>query len=190
MRNGIFLTFEDTTIYQTIFGMNRITFFIVIIVIMIILLGLFYLYLSIVFVDNNTVKIIERNGKFRKIISSGFSFIVPVLDKVVCTISTLNLTLHSATPIFLKEKEQVSINYSLIYIVTDYEKFYYSSKNIDDYLETIFTKQIIIYFDKNKKTPFPIDESREKEILTFLEPCSNKIGIKISDIFFLQSKDK
>lgn len=189
MESNIFLTFEDTTIDQTIFGMSRVTFFIVIIVIIIILLGLFYLYLSIVFVDSNTVKIIERNGKFKKIVASGFSFIVPVLDKVVCTISTLDLTLHSVTPFYPGENGQEKINYSLVYKVTDFKKFYYSSKNIDDYLETILTKQLINYFSKNKKISFPIDEYTEKEILTFLEPCSNEIGIKISDIFFLQIKD-
>lgn len=188
---GLFFEAVDTVEEQTVFGMSRAVFFVVVIASLLILLALFYLYLSIVFVDANTVKIVERNGKFKKTISSGFSFIVPVIDKVVASIPTTKQTYHSKSFFEVQSLNGKVINYSIVYKVIDFPRYYYSSANINDFIDATFTKNLYQFFGKVKEFDFSLSKKIDEEkVLNSLSSCSRNAGIEVQSITFLVNKNK
>lgn len=181
----------DATDEQTVFGMSRAIFFVVVIASLLILLGFFYLYLSIVFVDANTVKIVERNGKFKKTISSGFSFIVPVVDKVVASIPKTKQAFQSKSYFEVLCSNDKLIKFSLIYKVVDFPRYYYSTNNIKDYIDSAFTKALVQFFSEIKQFDFSLsNKSEEAKVFNSLYSCSRDIGIEVQSITFLVSKNK
>lgn len=55
-------------------------------------------------VRQNTVKIIERFGKFNRVLETGLNFVVPGLDRTVATINLALQNLHEAVDAVTKRQ--------------------------------------------------------------------------------------
>lgn len=99
-------------------------------------------------VQQNTVKIIERFGKYSKTIDSGLNVIVPFLDKPAATISLALQNLHEEVDAVTKDKVVVKIEANLVYHVDRklVKEFYYeladAMTTVRDYVENYMRSHV------------------------------------------------
>ena len=168
----------------SIFGLSESNFIIVLIFSLIVLLSLVYLYLSFIFVDKNHVKIVERNGKFRSVIRSGWHLIVPLIDKIVAEIDTAAQVVFSTHEfsIILSDGKAYKATYFITFRVVDFEKYYYIGADVLKLLEASLTSILIKYYSnctfKHYKDVFNIQND---EVMSLLTPVNEQFGIEISN---------
>src|SRR5688572_14783547 len=104
--------------------------------IVLLVVGVFWLFGSVVIVSQQEVKIIERLGKFRKIATPGLNFKVPFIDAVVgemdLRLNQLDVSIETKT----KDNVFVTAKVAIQYLVLEakvYEAFY----KLDDQEEQI-----------------------------------------------------
>ncbi len=116
-----------------------------------IIVGLFILVAiaqGIVTVQQNTVKIIEKFGKYSKTIDSGLNLIVPFLEKPAKTISLALQNLHEEVDAVTKDKVVVKISANLVYQVDRklVKEFYYELSDamttVRDYVENYMRSHV------------------------------------------------
>ncbi len=103
---------------------------------------------AIVTVQQNTVKLIERFGKFHKVLDSGLNIIFPILDKQVATVTLALQNLHEQVDAVTKDKVVVKIEANLVYSVDRQliKEFYYDLSDamttLRDYVENYMRSHV------------------------------------------------
>ena len=94
------------------------------------------LYKGIKIVRQSEVYVIERLGKYSKILNPGMTLIVPYLDKVAHRISILERQLNKQEiSVITKDNVEVKLETIVFYRVTDAAKSVYRIRNIDEALK-------------------------------------------------------
>lgn len=99
-------------------------------------------------VQQNTVKIVERFGKFHRVLDTGLNIMVPFLDKTVVTISLALQNLHEEIDAVTKDKVVVKIEANLVYNVERdlVKEFYYelsdAMRTVRDYVENYMRSHV------------------------------------------------
>jgi regulator of protease activity HflC (stomatin/prohibitin superfamily) len=100
--------------------------------IMLLVLGLVCVFLGIKIVPQSEVYVIERFGRFEKVLNPGLNLIVPGLQYVAHRVSVLERQLPSSTiSIITKDNVQVNLKISVFYRVTDAPLTVYRIKDVD-----------------------------------------------------------
>ena len=126
-------------------GLEKTNFVILIVILLSIALLIFFFYLGCTFVDCNFNKILERKGRYKRTLSPGFRFFIPVLDKIVGTVDMSKTIFNSLNPVVipLKTTGTIEVHYSLSYVVFDAKQFYYSKKSVEFSLASIVSNCIL-----------------------------------------------
>jgi regulator of protease activity HflC (stomatin/prohibitin superfamily) len=99
-------------------------------------------------VRQNTVVIVERFGKFHRVLDSGLNMIVPLLDKPTATISLALQNLHEEVDAVTRDKVTVKIEANLVYQVdrTMVKEFHYDLSDamttVRDYVENYMRSHV------------------------------------------------
>ena len=138
---------------DTILGMDKKLFVFIAIVCAILAVVLTVFYLSVVFVDKNQSKIIERLGKYRKTLNRGWNFVVPIFDKAVATIDTSETVFSSSKEISFigRNNEIFKAFYDVSYFVFNASDFYYNTKLSFEIIENECSQIVISFFNNNPK---------------------------------------
>lgn len=161
---------------------------------------------GVIIVKQAEVVIIERLGKFDRVLESGFNFIVPIIDTPRGILwKTTQKTLDGKTYSFVKEIDRIdlretvydfprqnvitkdnvsiSINALLYFQIVDPKSATYEIQNLPDAIEKLTQTTL-----RNLVGQIDLDEtlvSRDKinqELRTILDEATNKWGVKISRV--------
>lgn len=109
---------------------------------------LFLTILSFRTVRQNTVTIVERFGKFHRVLDSGLNMVVPLLDKPTASISLALQNLHEAVDAVTRDKVTVKIEANLVYRVdrSMVKEFHYELSDamttVRDYVENYMRSHV------------------------------------------------
>lgn len=169
-------------------------------------LALIFVSKGVVIVQQAEVVIIERLGKFHRVLESGFNFIVPVIDspraidwKVVqkdfsgVTYSTIQkrtkIDLREAVydfprqNVITKDNVSISINALLYFQIVDPKSAVYEIQNLPEAIEKLTQTNL-----RNLVGQLDLDESlvsRDKinyELRAILDDATNKWGVKVNRV--------
>ena len=161
---------------------------------------------GVIIVKQAEVVIVERLGKFDRVLESGFNFIVPIIDTPrVILWKTTQKTLDGKAYSFVKEIDRIdlretvydfprqnvitkdnvsiSINALLYFQIVDPKSATYEIQNLPDAIEKLTQTTL-----RNLVGQIDLDEtlvSRDKinqELRTILDEATNKWGVKISRV--------
>lgn len=169
---------------QTILGMDAVIFIIVATILVFIIVLFFLLYLSIVFVKPGYAKIVERFGKFYKIIYSPRGFIVPIIDKIACELDVGALVYNSNSKITIigANDKLFKITFGLTYFIINPSCYYKEGDKIMDRLDGYISKVVIDYFNKKSVQSFKeIYDCNNNLLIEYLSELMLKYSIKIDD---------
>ena len=171
-----------------------------------IILALIFVSKGVVIVQQAEVVIIERLGKFHRVLDSGFNFIVPVIDapraidwKVTqkdfsgMTYSTIQkrtkIDLREAVydfprqNVITKDNVSISINALLYFQIIDPKSAVYEIQNLPEAIEKLTQTNL-----RNLVGQLDLDESlvsRDKinhELRAILDDATNKWGVKVNRV--------
>lgn len=170
------------------------------------ILAIVFLIKGIVIVKQAEVIIIERLGKFHKVLESGFNFIIPFLDNprnitwkttqkgvdgktyyVIKDISRIDLreTVYDfpRQNVITKDNVTISINALLYFQIVDPKSAVYEIQNLPDAIEKLTQTTL-----RNLVGQIDLDEtlvSRDKinqELRIILDDATNKWGVKVTRV--------
>ena len=173
---------------------------------LLVILGIIFCIKGIVIVKQAEVIIIERLGKFHKVLESGFNFIIPFLDNprnitwkttqkgldgktyyVIKDISRIDLreTVYDfpRQNVITKDNVTISINALLYFQIVDPKSAVYEIQNLPDAIEKLTQTTL-----RNLVGQIDLDEtlvSRDKinqELRIILDDATNKWGVKVTRV--------
>lgn len=173
---------------------------------LLIILAIVFFIKGIVIVKQAEVIIIERLGKFHKVLESGFNFIIPFLDNprnitwkttqkgmdgktyyVIKDISRIDLreTVYDfpRQNVITKDNVTISINALLYFQIVDPKSAVYEIQNLPDAIEKLTQTTL-----RNLVGQIDLDEtlvSRDKinqELRIILDDATNKWGVKVTRV--------
>lgn len=173
---------------------------------LLVILGVIFCIKGIVIVKQAEVIIIERLGKFHKVLESGFNFIIPFLDNprnitwkttqkgldgktyyVIKDISRIDLreTVYDfpRQNVITKDNVTISINALLYFQIVDPKSAVYEIQNLPDAIEKLTQTTL-----RNLVGQIDLDEtlvSRDKinqELRIILDDATNKWGVKVTRV--------
>lgn len=174
--------------------------------IVLIALALFYVAKGVIIVQQAEVVIIERLGKFDRVLESGFNFIIPILEapraidwKVVqkgfdgasytMIQKKTKIDLREAVydfprqNVITKDNVSISINALLYFQIVDPKSAVYEIQNLPDAIEKLTQTNL-----RNLVGQLDLDESlvsRDKinqELRAILDEATNKWGVKVNRV--------
>ncbi len=177
-----------------------------ILLVLLVALAIIIVTKGVIIVKQAEVVIVERLGKFDRILESGFNFIVPIIDTPRGILwKTTQKTLDGKTYSFVKEIDRIdlretvydfprqnvitkdnvsiSINALLYFQIVDPKSATYEIQNLPDAIEKLTQTTL-----RNLVGQIDLDEtlvSRDKinqELRTILDEATNKWGVKISRV--------
>ncbi len=128
-------------------------------------------------VPQNSVKIVERFGKFSRILDSGLNWVLPIIDRPVATVTLALQNLHEQVDAVTKDKVVVRIEANLVYSIEKslVKEFYYDLSDpmttLRDYVENYMRSHV------STKTHEELLTERE-EFSTYLIDSLDDILIK------------
>ena len=147
------------------------------------ILIIIFLNISLVYVKKNEVKIRERFCKNSKALSSGWHLIIPLVDRIVCSLPNHPLLIETKEPLILslKNNTKISINYSINYIISDSEKYFYNTNNSCEMVSSIIKFSLLSTFNNANLAKYnELSKTTEDNIRKKL----NDFGIKVIEISF------
>ena len=151
-------------------------------IVIIVLAIILTLYKGIKIVRQSEVYVIERLGKYSKILNPGMTLIVPYLDKVAHRISILERQLNKQEiSVITKDNVEVKLETIVFYRVTDAAKSVYRIRNIDEALKNASSS--IVRSAAGKLELDELQSSREAmntEISLNLGKAADEWGIEIT----------
>ena len=168
-----------------ILGMDKTLLIIILLVLGLLAFLCVFFYLSIVFVKPSHAKIVERFGKYKKVILKNKGFIIPIIDKVVCDLDLGINVFNTEKPLSICINNAIyKITYSFSYFIVDPEK-YYKLQNTLGNLEVKISGIISEFYSNKRITSIKeLFEFNKDELISFL--CANFIeySIRIDDFVF------
>lgn len=138
---------------------------------------------SFITVQQNTIKILERFGKFHRVLDTGLNIKVPFLDKNVATVTLSLQNLHESVDAVTKDKVVVRIEANLVYAIDRQlvKNFYYDLSDpmttLRDYVENYMRSHVAT------KTHEELLSEREEFSIYLIDSLDDiliKWGIKIT----------
>lgn len=169
-------------IFDKILGLNRNLFVILLFICLALLILCFFLYFALVFLDLDSIKIVENLKGKRRILNKRISFLVPLYEKVVCTYRKTTQLANDFLLINVKNNNY-KIYYSFKYLIVDPLKHY---SKINDF-------SVVFSEIKNRIVDDLMNQSNlnVKKIQIYLNRidfsnCTAQYGVSISE-FLIQS---
>lgn len=133
-------------------------------------------------VDQSTVYVVERLGKYRNTLNAGINFIVPYLDYVAHKVSILERQLPSFyISVITKDNVEVSLESTVFFRIVEASKSVYRIRNLDVALQT--TAESIVRSAAGKLDLDELQSSRQQmnqEILENLREAADIWGVEIT----------
>ncbi len=171
-----------------------------------IVLGIFFLVKAIIIVQQAEVVIIERLGKYKRVLESGLNFIIPIIDAPRgVSWKVTQKGIDGSTYSYIKEKTKIdlresvydfprqtvitkdnvsiSINALLYFQIVDPKSAVYEIQNLPEAIEKLTQTTL-----RNLVGQLDLDEtlvSRDKinsELRTILDEATNKWGVKVNRV--------
>ena len=111
-----------------------------IVLVLVVALALITVWKGVNVVPQSMVFVVERFGRFTKILSPGLNLIVPFLDKVAHQVSVLERQLPEFTiSVITRDNVEVQLESTVFYRVIDASRSVYRIQDIDGALHTAAT---------------------------------------------------
>ena len=153
-----------------------------IVLIILVVLIIYVIYLGIKIVPQSKVFVIERFGKFTRILDSGLSIIVPFVDNVAHRVDILERQLPAFTiSVITEDNVEVGLSSTVFFRVIDAAKSVYRIKNIDSAIQN--TAISIIRSAAGKLDLDSLQSSREamnQEIASRLTKAAEVWGVEVT----------
>jgi len=153
-----------------------------IVLVILVFLIIYVIYLGIKIVPQSKVFVIERFGKFTRILDSGLSIIVPFVDNVAHRVDILERQLPAFTiSVITEDNVEVGLSSTVFFRVIDAAKSVYRIKNIDSAIQN--TAISIIRSAAGKLDLDSLQSSREamnQEIASRLTKAAEVWGVEVT----------
>ena len=153
-----------------------------IVLVVLVILIIYVIYLGIKIVPQSKVFVIERFGKFTRILDSGLSIIVPFVDNVAHRVDILERQLPAFTiSVITEDNVEVGLSSTVFFRVIDAAKSVYRIKNIDSAIQN--TAISIIRSAAGKLDLDSLQSSREamnQEIASRLTKAAEVWGVEVT----------
>jgi len=153
-----------------------------IVLVLVVALALITVWKGVNVVPQSMVFVVERFGRFTKILSPGLNLIVPFLDKVAHQVSVLERQLPEFTiSVITRDNVEVQLESTVFYRVIDASRSVYRIQDIDGALHTAATS--IVRSAAGKLELDELQSSRESmngEIATNLQSAAEIWGVDIT----------
>ena len=150
--------------------------------IVLVVLIIYVIYLGIKIVPQSKVYVVERFGKFTKILESGLSIIVPFIDRVAFKVDILERQLPPfKMSVITEDNVEVELVSTVFFRVLDAAKSVYRIRNIDLAIEN--TAISVIRSAAGKLQLDDLQSSREamnQEIATRLSKAAEVWGVEVT----------
>ena len=152
------------------------------VLVILVVLIIYVIYLGIKIVPQSKVFVIERFGKFTRILDSGLSIIVPFVDNVAHRVDILERQLPAFTiSVITEDNVEVGLQSTVFFRVVDAAKSVYRIKNIDSAIQN--TAISIIRSAAGKLDLDALQSSREamnQEIASRLTKAAEVWGVEVT----------
>ena len=152
------------------------------VLVILVVLIIYVIYLGIKIVPQSKVFVIERFGKFTRILGSGLSIIVPFVDNVAHRVDILERQLPAFTiSVITEDNVEVGLSSTVFFRVIDAAKSVYRIKNIDSAIQN--TAISIIRSAAGKLDLDALQSSREamnQEIASRLTKAAEVWGVEVT----------
>ena len=152
------------------------------VLVILVVLIVYVIYLGIKIVPQSKVFVIERFGKFTRILDSGLSIIVPFVDNVAHRVDILERQLPAFTiSVITEDNVEVGLQSTVFFRVVDAAKSVYRIKNIDSAIQN--TAISIIRSAAGKLDLDALQSSREamnQEIASRLTKAAEVWGVEVT----------
>jgi regulator of protease activity HflC (stomatin/prohibitin superfamily) len=152
------------------------------VLVILVVLIVYVIYLGIKIVPQSKVFVIERFGKFTRILDSGLSIIVPFVDNVAHRVDILERQLPAFTiSVITEDNVEVGLSSTVFFRVIDAAKSVYRIKNIDSAIQN--TAISIIRSAAGKLDLDALQSSREamnQEIASRLTNAAEVWGVEVT----------
>ena len=152
------------------------------VLVILVVLIIYVIYLGIKIVPQSKVFVIERFGKFTRILDSGLSIIVPFVDNVAHRVDILERQLPAFTiSVITEDNVEVGLSSTVFFRVIDAAKSVYRIKNIDSAIQN--TAISIIRSAAGKLDLDALQSSREamnQEIASRLTKAAEVWGVEVT----------
>ena len=149
---------------------------------LLVVLALVLIFKGIKVVSQSDVFVVERFGKYTKILPAGLNFIVPFLDRIAHRISILERQLPEFTiSVITKDNVEVKLDATVFYRITDAAASVYRIQDIDHAIHTASTS--IVRSAAGKLELDDLQSSRDSmnvEIAENLQNAATVWGIEIT----------
>lgn len=143
---------------------------------------LLLVFMGVRIIPQSEEHVVERFGKYRKTLTAGVNFIVPVMDRVKHKISILERQLpEKAVSVITRDNVEVEVVTSVFYRIIDPAKAVYRIADINRAIST--TTESIIRSAGGKLELDELQTSRDKmsvEILESLDKAADEWGVDIT----------
>ena len=152
------------------------------VLVILVVLIIYVIYLGIKIVPQSKVFVIERFGKFTRLLDSGLSIIVPFVDNVAHRVDILERQLPAFTiSVITEDNVEVGLSSTVFFRVIDAAKSVYRIKNIDSAIQN--TAISIIRSAAGKLDLDALQSSREamnQEIASRLTKAAEVWGVEVT----------
>ena len=152
------------------------------VLVILVVLIIYVIYLGIKIVPQSKVFVIERFGKFTRILDAGLSLIVPFVDNVAHRVDILERQLPAFTiSVITEDNVEVGLSSTVFFRVIDAAKSVYRIKNIDSAIQN--TAISIIRSAAGKLDLDALQSSREamnQEIASSLTKAAEVWGVEVT----------
>ena len=153
-----------------------------IVLLFLVILLLYLVYLGIKVVPQSQVYVIERFGKFTKVLDSGLSIIVPFVDRVAFKVDILERQLPAfRISVITEDNVEVGLESTVFFRVLDAAKSVYRIRDVDAAIQN--TAISVIRSAAGKLELDELQSSREsmnQEIATRLSQASEVWGVEVT----------
>ena len=153
-----------------------------IVLVVLVVLIVFVIYLGIKIVPQSKVFVVERFGKFTRLLESGLSIIVPFIDRVAFRVDILERQLPPfKMSVITEDNVEVELVSTVFFRVLDAAKSVYRIRNIDLAIEN--TAISVIRSAAGKLQLDDLQSSREamnQEIATRLSKAAEVWGVEVT----------
>lgn len=135
-------------------------------------------------IKSSEAYVIERKGKFNRIVTSTHTFLIPFLDRVKCIVN-LNSQIKKCyiNPVILSDGNVINTNNTIYFHISDTYKAVYEIENLEkqlEYLQVTLSREIIQNLDSSKIKN--INEDIMLELKSRLNKEVNNYGCQIDNV--------
>ena len=136
---------------------------------------------SVIVVSENERAIVERTGKFHKILESGVQFVIPLVEKVVY-MDTLRERIVDIPPqqVLTQDSLTIIVDAVVYWQIVDIKKVYYDIENIEEAIASIVLTNMRSEIGRlNAKSTSSSKKDIDKALLKKLDETTSTWGAKV-----------